>query len=250
MIDINRAKQRMQEIQNSSKSWNKLSYSLKQGENKIRFVTPPGESWPFLYGSMYYKLAKQWFISPTMYDEEDPIMDNLLKLKNSGKQEDAVFAKKLFPSNRVFALVLPRQLEEPKLLWMDFPAKIEKQLVTYILNEDYGDITDTKNGTDFIITKTKGKNGFPEYTVQPKRNASPLMDTKKEIDELLENIPDFKQAYKHYTKQQLEEIWEKYLNDSGEDEEVEEVKEEIADEEEKIDISQALARFKNKKLNN
>jgi hypothetical protein len=84
---------------------------------------------------------------------------------------------------------------------MDFPAKIEKELVTYILNEDYGDITDIKNGTDFIITKTKGKNGFPEYTVQPKRNASPLMATKKEIDELLENIPDFKQAYKHYTKQ-------------------------------------------------
>jgi transcription antitermination factor NusG len=34
---------------------------------------------------MYYKITKQWFISPTMYGEEDPIMNNLLKLKNSGK---------------------------------------------------------------------------------------------------------------------------------------------------------------------
>jgi len=102
---------------------------------------------------------------------------------------------------------------------VDFPPKVEKELVKYILNPEYGDITDIENGTDFIITKTKGT-PWPDYSVTPKRNSTPLMKTQQEIDEVLNNIPDFKEAYKHYTAEEMKEIWNRYLNSDEENKEI------------------------------
>jgi hypothetical protein len=57
--------------------------------------------------------------------------------------------------------------------------------VKYILNEQFGDITDPKTGTDFTIIKTKGSS-WPEYSVQPTfRNANPLMAKDSDIEAIL-----------------------------------------------------------------
>jgi hypothetical protein len=90
------------------------------------------------------------------------------------------------------------------------PLRIEQELVGYITNEDYGDITDPQTGRDFTITKIKG-NPFPQYLVQPKGKPTALADSKEKIEEILNNTPDFKEAFKHYTYEEMEEIWEKYL---------------------------------------
>lgn len=246
-IDMNKAKQRMKQLQSQRKDFSKISYGLKYGENVLRFVTPPGQDWPFLYGSWYSggKLSKQYFISPTMYNEPDPIMEQLELLKNSGNEDDAVAAKKLFPSRRVFGLVLVRGEEDKGIRWVDFPQKVEKELVTYILNEEYGDITDVKKGTDFIITKTKGAT-FPEYSVVPKRNASELMQDKEKLQEELASIPEFKEAFKHYTYEELQELWSKYLEDDTGESKTDDTETIIPDEEETINISEAVNRIKSK----
>jgi hypothetical protein len=42
----------------------------------------------------------------------------------------------------VFALAIVREQEDKGIVWVDFPPKIEKELVKYMLNPEYGDITD------------------------------------------------------------------------------------------------------------
>lgn len=247
-IDMNKARERMKQLQKERKDYSKISYGLKDGANTLRFVTPPGEDWPFIYGAQYrnMKMKRQYFISPSMYDERDPILEQLQQLKKTGSAEDVEFAKKLFPTNRVFALAVIRGQEDKGIVWVDFPQKVEKELVQYILNEEYGDITDVRKGTDFTITKTKG-NPFPEYSITPKRTTSPLLSEKQDIETAFKNIPDFKQAYKHYTEEQMEEIWNEFLNgsdDSGDTDSKEQV---IPDQEEAIDVSAALLKYKNKK---
>lgn len=247
-IDMNKARERMKQLQKERRDYSKISYGLKEGANTLRFVTPPGEDWPFIYGSQYrnMKMKRQYFISPSMYDERDPILQQLQKLKKMGSAEDAEFARKLFPTNRVFALAIVRGQEEKGIVWVDFPQKVQKQLVQYILNQEYGDITDIHKGTDFTITKTKG-NPFPEYSITPKRTTSPLLPNKQDIENVIKEIPDFKQAFKHFTEAQMEEIWNDFLTGSDDSGVADSKDDVIPDEEETVDVSAALLKYKNKK---
>ena len=262
MIDLNRAKKRLEELQTQGnrKDWSKLSYSLAEGTNTLRFVLPPGEDWPFIYGRMHYNLQKRFFC--TLQGDQDPIIDELNKISKSGNPEDAEFAKKNYPSRRVFALVLVREQEENGLVWVNFPQKIEKEIMNYMFNGEYiemqvdklqdtnpgykGEVLDITHpiyGVDFVITKKKGS-GFPEYSVAPKKLTNPfskLAETPEKIKELFNNTPGFDEAYKRYSPSEMMEIWEKFL--SGDSDGVSDELQEIQ-EEEKIDISSALAKFK------
>jgi len=181
-----------------------------------------------------------------MYGEPDPILEELNALRDTGLEANIEFAKKLYPTRRIFALAIVREQEDKGAVWVDFPPKIEKELVKYILNPEYGDITDVEGGTDFVITKTKGT-PWPDYSVTPKRRSSGLKQTKEEIEEVFANLPDFKDAYKHYTQDEMKEIWDRYLN-TDETKTKEKEQELIPDEEEKIDISSALEKFRKKNL--
>lgn len=248
-LDMNRARERMRELSKERKDYSKISYGLKQGQNVLRFVTPPGRDWPFIYGQMYYKIKKQYFISPSMYEDPDPIKQQLDKLKSTGREQDAAFAKKYYPSRRVFALAVVRGQQDKGIVWVDFPKKVEKQLITFILNQEYGDITDIHKGTDFIITKRKGAS-FPEYSVTPKRNVSALFDSDQKIKSVMQSIPEFKDAFKHYSYSELQSIWESFINgddvaqttSTDQDEEAP-----IEEEQETVNVTEALQRFKNKK---
>lgn len=246
MLNMEKAKKRLQQLQSTRKDYSKISYTLKQGDQTLRFIMPPGKDYPFISGLMYYKLQKPFFISPEMYGEQDPILEELNALRDTGLQANIQFVKKIYPSRRVFALAIVREQEDKGIVWVDFPPKIEKELVKYMLNPEYGDITDIQNGTDFIITKIKGT-PWPDYSVTPKRKSTPLLKTQKEIEEVLENLPDFKEAYKHYTIQEMKEIWNRYLN-ADEFQASENKQEPIPDQEQKIDISEALEKFRKKNL--
>ena len=271
MIDLNKAKKRMEEIQRGRIDFSRLSYSIKEGETTIRFILKEGQDFPFMYGAIYYKIQKPFFVSPEYDGSPDPIMEALQLLMKTGNEEDAVFAKKHFPSKRVFALGVVREQEDKGAVWIDFPHKVEKEIMKYLFNEEYLemqveklkttgeeynpdvlDITHPIYGVDFVITKKKGaQGGFPEYSVAPRKLTNPfskLAKTQEQIDEIIENTPDFKDAYKHYSYDEIKAIWEKYLSGDestadGADEDGEIV------EDEKVDVSAALAKFKNKKFN-
>ena len=52
-----------------------------------------------------------------------------------------------------------------------------QQLLELILNPDYGDITDTEDGTDLVIKYEKPAGAsFPKTTITPRRRTGPLCD--------------------------------------------------------------------------
>lgn len=269
MIDLNKAKERMKELQRTRKDYDLLTYNLQQGDNVIRFILKPKADWPFIYARMYYNIQKQFFISPEYKDQPDPILEQLNLLMKTGNKEDAAFAKQHFPSKRVFGLGIVRSQEDKGAVWINFPQKVEKEIMQFLFNSEYidmqkelfeknglehpGEILDITNhefGVDFLVNKNmKTMNGFPEYTVKPVKLTNPfskLSNSEDKIKEFYEGIPEFEEAYKHLTYDQIKTAWENYLEGSSGKDESKKEKEDVKEiEEEKININEALAKFKN-----
>lgn len=272
MIDLNKAKARMKQLQKQRKDYDSISYNLHQGDNVVRFILKENYDWPFTYARMYYNIQKQFFLSPEYESpdhepQKDPILQELNLLMKSGNPDDAKFAKSQFPSKRVFGLGVVRSQEDKGAVWISFPQTVEKQIMEYLFNSEYIemqkelfekvglehpgeilDITNTTLGVDFLIHKNmKTLNGFPEYTVKPVKLTnpfSPLATSPDKVKEIFEGIPDFTEAYKHMTTDEVREAWDNFLAGgvSKEDEKkADELSKEI--EQEKIDINKVLSKF-------
>ena len=242
MIDMNKATQAMEELDKKTKGFG--TYSLKVGQNRLRIV-PNVESpdWPFKDVQLYWGLTKGPFISPASYGQEDPIKKELDLLRR-GSPRDVEIAKQLSAKSRIYVPCIVRGEQDKGVLWVDFPKKVYKSILNLITDEEWGDMTDPKKGYDIIIKKTQVGKEFPTYDVIPKPNSKLTSDPEK-LEEWLNEQPKFSEALTHYTYEQLEEIWEKYINGSeGEGEEEEEQSEEIQEEE--VDIDDKLAQYKKK----
>lgn len=78
-----------------------------------------------------------------------------------------------WPKTRYFLWVIDRADEAagPKLFTC--PPTCMRDIIALFSDPDYGDLSKPENGTDITITVTKQSNGFPGYSVVPRRNATP-----------------------------------------------------------------------------
>ena len=101
-----------------------------------------------------------------------------------------------------------------------------QELLSLVLNPDYGDITDVMEGTDIVLTYGKPPGAqFPQTTLTPRRRTSPLCDDAvggpEKCAELLENIPDFDGLFTRKTPEEIQVMLDEWL--AGEDEGSEDV---------------------------
>ncbi len=92
-------------------------------------------------------------------------------------------------------------------------------LIGYVLNPEYGDITDVDEGTDITLNYTlpKTPGAYPQTTLTPRRRTSPLCDDAvgdgARCNELLESIPDFENLYERKSPSQIQAMLDEYLSD-------------------------------------
>jgi hypothetical protein len=89
-------------------------------------------------------------------------------------------------------------------------------LLNLVLNPEYGDITDTEDGTDLSLTYGKPPGAqYPKTTLTPRRRTSPLCDEAvggdAECDRLLENIPNFDNIFQVKTLEEVQEALDKFI---------------------------------------
>ena len=148
------------------------------------------------------------------------ICDFASSLYREGTPDSIKQAKGLFARQRFFSPVLVRGEEESGVRIWGYGKMAYESLLNLVLNPDYGDITDTDEGTDLNIIYGKPAGAsFPQTKIQPRRRTSPLCDDavggSDKCAELLENIPSFDGLFDRQTSAQVETILESYLN--GED---------------------------------
>ena len=188
-----------------------------EGKTTIRIVpTPDGD--PFKQYWFHYNLASHGFLSPKRNFNEDDALDEFVRgLWKSGTEEDKKLARDLMAKQRFFAPVLVRGEEDRGVQIWGFGKMAYQQLLELVLNPDYGDITDTEEGTDLEIKYEKPAGAsFPKATITPRRRTSPMCSDAvggtDECAKLLESIPDFDSLFERKTPAEVQELLNKYLD--------------------------------------
>lgn len=223
--DINKLKEKLALLQNQTKKEDVI-WKPKSGKTVIRIVPYKysEDNFPFIELLFHYKIGGKTYLSPKSFGERDPLIEFAEKLKASGDKENFALAKKLEPKSRTYAPIVIRGEEEQGTKFWGFGKTVYQDLLNVMVDEDYGDITDTKKGRDIVVTfmtaEEAGKS-FPETKIVIKPAESPLTtnpDIAKKIVDSQKRITDI---YKLLSYEELQDVLKKWLEGESDSESTE-----------------------------
>jgi len=135
----------------------------------------------------------------------------------SNDEESKMLAKSLFVRARFFSPVVVRGREDEGIKIYGYGKRAYENLLGYILDPDYGDITDTLEGTDIALTYTKPTTpgAYPQTNLKMRRNTSSLLEDTEAIPALLDSMPDIDSLFERHTPEQINAILDEQLAGDG-----------------------------------
>lgn len=218
-MDINKIKQKLEQFQSATTSTSKVLWKPPAGKSQIRLVEyKHNKDVPFVELYFHFNINKNRpVLSPISYGEADPIIEFANKLKKTGSKEDFLLARKLEPKMRVFAPVVVRGAEEEGVKIWGFGKTVSTELMTFIVDPDYGNIADTMNGRDITITSITPQEAGNQYgntKIMVKPTKTPLHTDAALVQKLLENQPNINDLYTRYSYDELKDMLKNYLEPS------------------------------------
>ena len=212
-LDLEKMRAKREALENRGGSNKSVFWKPEDGEQTIRIV-PTSDGDPFKEYWFHYNLGKNpGFLSPKKnFGEDDPLNDFIRQLYKDGSDDSVRMAKNLSARQRFFAPVVVRGEEDKGVRLWGFGKTAYKELLNLVLNPEYGDITDVKEGTDLTINYGKPAGAqFPQTTIIPRRKSSPLSKSNDTINTYLESIPDFDEVFERKSPQQVQSMLDEYL---------------------------------------
>ena len=180
---------------NESSPW----FKPEEGDTDIRIV-PANDGDPLKEMYFHYNVGEHrgGIVCPKRnYGENCPICEFASSLwkegTNNNDEESKKLAKSLFVRARFFSPVVVRGREEEGIKVYGYGKRAYELLLGYILDPEYGDVTDAMEGTDIALTYTKPTTpgAYPQTSLKMRRNSSPLLEDTEAIPALLDRMPDF-----------------------------------------------------------
>jgi len=221
-IDFDAIRKKLDRLSGNNRSRNVMWRPTEGEEHTVRLISfPDNEGQPFKELWFYYNIPNQrGLLAPYQFDEKDPIQELISKLREDGSKESYELAKKLYPSMRCYAAVVVRGEEDKGVQIWSFGKTVYQTLLNYMLDEDYGDITDVKDGFDIKVSCTKPPGRQYAMTdVRPRPRSTPLTKDTKQVKEWLSNIPDPGTLFTCKSYDELSKIVNDWLNGDDEEEE-------------------------------
>jgi len=185
-------------------------------EVTVRIIAfPDNDGQPFKERWFYYGVGNNpGLLTPNQFGKPDPIQELINKLRSDDTKESYELAKKLYPKMRSYAAVIVRGEEDKGVRLWAFGKTVYQELLKIMLDSDYGDITDVKEGFDVKVncTKQPGKL-YAETSVRPRPKCTSLSDNNKQIKEWLGSIPEIDDIYTCKSYEELEKIINNWLED-------------------------------------
>jgi hypothetical protein len=217
-MDISLALKRFNSLQNTSKKSDSL-WKPTPGKHQIRLVPYKfNKDIPFIELYFHYNINNKTYLSPISFGRPDPIVEFAEKLKRTGDTDDWKAGKKMEPKLRTFAPVIVRGKESEGVKFWGFGKTVYQDILGYIADPDYGDITDPLNGRDIvleIVAAEESGTSYPTTTIRVKPAQTKVADTPDAIQNVLDNQKDITEVYSELSYAELKGVLENWLNPSA-----------------------------------
>ena len=221
-IDLDAIRRKLNNLQSQTGRQDNL-WKPEPGKQIIRIVPyQHNKENPFNEMYFHYDLGKRNYLSPVTYGEADPVEEFAQKLRATGKSDDFKLAKKLTPKMRVYVPVLVRGKESEGVKLWGFGKQVYTELLGFIADPDYGDITDVKAGRDVLVefTPAEGVGQFPKTTIRVKPNQTAATEDSNVAEKIVNGQKDIYDIFKKQSYDDLKAVLEEWLNPDGEEEKV------------------------------
>ena len=219
-MDINSIKAKLSALQTqqsrpSGEARKNVFWKPAVGKQTIRIVPSAyNKSNPFSELYFHYGIDKNPIISPTNWNEKDPIVEFAKQLRTSKDKESWRLARKLDPKMRVFVPVIVRGEEADGVKLWGFGKEIYMELLSMVEDEDIGDYTDIVSGRDLNLTTvgadTTGT-GFNKTTVRARTKESTLTDDDTLLQTILKDQPDPLKVFSRMSFDDMKSVLQKWL---------------------------------------
>ena len=214
-MDIKLALSRFNSLQNTSKKSDSL-WKPTPGKHQIRLVPYKfNKDIPFIELFFHYNINNKTYLSPASFGRPDPIVEFAEKLKRTGDTDDWKAGKKMEPKLRTFVPVIVRGKENEGVKFWGFGKTVYQDILGYIADPDYGDITDPMNGRDIVVEIQSAEDSnaaYPTTTIRVKPSQSKLAESADQIQSLLENQKNITELYSELSYSELKGVLENWLN--------------------------------------
>ena len=226
-INMELMKKKLATLRGELGSGDSVWFKPDEGDQTIRIVPDPDGD-PLKEMFFHYNVGEHrgGIVCPKRnFGEQCPICEFASSLWREGvdknDEESKKLAKSLFVRARFFSPVVVRGREEEGIKIYGYGKRAYELLLGYILDPDYGDITDVMEGTDIALTYTKPTTpgAYPQTSLKMRRNTSTLLEDTEAISSLLDGMPDFNGLFDRLTPAQVDAILDEQLASSGSAEE-------------------------------
>jgi len=202
---------------------NSIWFRPDEGDQDIRII-PTEDGDPLKEMFFHYNVGNHQggIMCPKRnFGERCPICDFASSLwreaAENNDDESKKLAKSLFVRTRYFSPVVVRGREEEGIKVYGYGKKAYELLLGYILDPEYGDVTDASEGTDITLTYTKPTKpgAYPQTSLKMRRNTSTLLEDPEAIPALLDGMPDFDSLFERQTPAQIDAILDGQLASDG-----------------------------------
>jgi len=219
-MDINSIKAKLSALQTqqsrpSGEARKNVFWKPAVGKQTIRIVPSAyNKSNPFSELYFHYGIDKNPIISPTNWNEKDPIVEFAKQLRTSKDKESWRLARKLDPKMRVFVPIIVRGEEADGVKLWGFGKEIYMELLSMVEDEDIGDYTDIISGRDLNLTTvgadTTGT-GFNKTTVRARTKESTLTDDDTLLQTILNDQPEPLKVFSRMPFDDMKSVLQKWL---------------------------------------
>jgi hypothetical protein len=152
------------------------------------------------------------------FGRPDPIVEFAEKLKRTGDTDDWKAGKKMEPKLRTFAPVIVRGKENEGVKFWGFGKTVYQDILGYIADPDYGDITDPKNGRDIVlevVSAEESNAAYPTTTIRVKPATSKILENEADVQQMLDSQKEITELYSELSYDELKGVLENWLNPSA-----------------------------------
>ena len=216
-INLEKMRAKLAAVQNNGDSSKSAFWRPNDGNQTIR-VVPTADGDPFKEVYFHYNVTKGGILCPKRnFGDHCPICEFASNLwregTDSNDESSKKLAKSLFVRQRFFSPVLVRGEETDGVRWWGYGKTAYESLLNLVLNPDYGDITDTDEGTDLVLQYGKPAGAqFPQTKLQPRRRSSPLSEDTDTTTMYLNSIQDIMELFERKSPDEVEKLLEEFIS--------------------------------------